>query len=136
MAIIGPIEDRLAIRELYSSYGAASAWADGEAFLDCWTEDGVWNTQLFNCTGKAELRAQREQLWQAFEKVAFVGDVASTEVNGDTAVARSIAREIILLKAGGVYKLAGRYEDRLVRHDGRWRFARRDYTPLVEELPG
>ena len=136
MAFTGPMEDRLAIRELYDTYGDASSRGDVETFLTCWTEDGRWNTHIFERTGKAELREQWEMLWTGFEKVAFIGNVASIEVDGDTAVARSIAREIVLLKGGGVFKLAGMYHDQLVREDGNWLFHKRDYSPLVEELPG
>ena len=135
MAFTGSIEDRLAIRELYSTYGDSSSRGDTEAWLDCWADEGVWHSHLFTRVGKAELREQWDQLWVAFEKVAFLGDLGSAEVHGEEAVTRCIAREIIRLKDGGIYKLVGRYDDLLVRRDGRWLFARRDYTPLVEEVP-
>jgi uncharacterized protein (TIGR02246 family) len=136
MAFTGPIEDRLAIRDLYSSYSDASVRGDTEAFLTCWTEDGQWNSHIFRCAGKKELRAQWDTLWANFAKVGFLGEVGSIEVDGDRATCRSVAREIILLKSGGVYKLIGRYADLAVRQNGQWLFARRDYEPLVEELPG
>jgi uncharacterized protein (TIGR02246 family) len=136
MAFIGSIEDRLAIRELYGSYGDASVRADTEAFLACWTEDGQWNSHIFRRSGKDELREQWDLLWTNFAKVAFLGEIGSVEVDGDKATCRSVQREIILLKSGGVYKLAGAYRDQVVRKNGVWLFARRDYEPLVEELPG
>jgi len=135
MAFTGSIEDRLAIRELYGSYGDASSRGDPETFLACWTDDGQWNSHIFQRSGKAELRAQWDLLWTNFDKVGFVSEVGSIEIDGDTANCRSVAREIVLLKGGGVYKLVGRCQDRVVRQDGRWLFARRDYEPLVEELP-
>lgn len=135
MAFTGPIEDRLAIRELYGSYGDASANADMDGFLACWTDEGQWNSHIFQRSGKTALREQWDLLWANFAKVGFLGEVGSIEIDGDRAACRSVAREIILLKSGGVYKLVGRYQDQVVRRDGRWLFARRDYEPLVEELP-
>lgn len=136
MPFSGPTEDKLAIRELYDTYGDASCRGDVETFLTCWTEDGQWNTHIFTRTGKAELREQWNALWTGFEKVAFLGNVLSMEIDGDKASTRSVAREIIALKGGGVFKLAGLYRDQLVRQDGQWLFQQRDYEVLVEELPG
>jgi uncharacterized protein (TIGR02246 family) len=136
MAFSGPIEDRLAIRELYDTYADGSARGDADTFLSCWAEDGQWNTHVFTRTGKAELREQWDMLWANFEKVAFLGNVLSIEIDGDKASTRALAREIVALKGGGVYKLAGFYTDQLVRQGGQWLFQKRDYSVLVEELPG
>lgn len=135
MPFTGPIDDRIAIRELYDTYGDCSCRGDPDAFVACWTDDAQWNTHLFNRQGTAELREQWDSLWAAFDKVAFLGNVLSIEVDGDTARARAIAREVIALKGGGVFKLAGLYHDQLVRSGARWLFARRDYEVLVEEMP-
>lgn len=136
MPFTGPMEDRLAIRELYDTYGDASALGDVDTFLSCWADDAQWNTHIFTRNGKAELREQWDQLWAGFDKVAFLGNVLSIEIEGDTASCRSLAREIVNLKGGGLFKLAGLYRDQLVKRDGRWLFARRDYEVLAEELPG
>jgi ketosteroid isomerase-like protein len=135
MAFTGPIEDRLAIRELYDTYADVSSRGDVEGWLACFTDDGQWNSHIFRCVGPAELRAQWDQVWANFAKVGFLGQVGSIEVDGDTATCRSVAREVISLKSGGVYKLIGTYDDRIVRRHGQWLFARRDYAPLVEEPP-
>lgn len=136
MAFIGPLEDRLAIRELYGMYGDGSARGAREDWLACWADEAEWITPNLTCTGKDEIRAQWDALWQAFESVAFLGEVGAIEVDGDTALGRSVAREIVALKGGGIYKLVGRYEDRFVRRDGRWQFLRRSYQTIAEELPG
>jgi ketosteroid isomerase-like protein len=136
MAFTGPIEEQLAIRDLYACYGDASTRADTEDWLACWTEDGQWRSHIFQRSGKDQVREQWDLLWANFEKVGFLGEVGAIEVDGDKAVCRSVAREIIRLKSGGVYKLVGRYDDLVVRQNGKWLFARRVYQPLVEELPG
>jgi uncharacterized protein (TIGR02246 family) len=135
MAFTGPREDREAIRELYASYSDASSRADVDAFLACFAEDGQWNTHIFQRQGKAELRAQWDQLWLGFEKVGFLTEIGSIEVDGDSAACRCVAREIIRLKTGGLFKLVGQYRDHLVRENGIWLFARREYEPIAEEPP-
>jgi len=121
------------IRELYGLYSDASNRGDADAWLATFTEDGQWNSHIFQCRGPAELRRQWDLLWANFASLGFLCEVGPIEVSGDTARARSYAREIIRLKDGGLYKLIGAYDDHLVRKDGTWLFARRDYTPSVEE---
>lgn len=135
MAFTGPFEDRMAIRELYGMYGDGSARGDRADWLDCWTDDAVWTTHIFTCEGKQAIGAQWDALWANFEKLAFLSDIGAIEVSGDTATGRSVAREIVALKGGGIYKLVGRYDDTFVRRGGRWLFLRRDYQPIAEELP-
>jgi ketosteroid isomerase-like protein len=131
----GSIADRLLIRELFGLYGDASCRGDADAWLALFAEDCEWNTHIFNCAGKAALRAQWEQLWAAFDKLGFLSEIGWIQVEGDTARASSQAREIIRLKDGGLFKLIGHYEDELVRENGEWLFSRRNYQPLVIEEP-
>ena len=132
----GPLEDRLLIRELYGLYADVSCRGSPDDWLDLWTDDCHWVTHYFDVSGKAELRQQWDSLWANFETVGFLGEVCVIAVDGDTARARSTAREIIRMKDGGVYKLIGAYEDSLVKQNGEWLFTQRLYRPLVEEFPG
>jgi ketosteroid isomerase-like protein len=135
MAFIGMIEDRLDIRDLYGLYADASCRADREEWVACFADDCQWNSHVFQQSGKHALRAQWDSLWVNFSSLAFLSEVHAIEVDGDTAVGRALAREIVRLKNGGLYKLVGLYDDRLVRVGGRWFFSVRNYRPLVEELP-
>jgi hypothetical protein len=135
MPFTGPKEDRDAIRELYATYSDASACADREAFVACFTQGGQWNTHVFQRRGATELRAQWDELWLGFDKVGLLSEVGSIEVDADLATCRCVVREIVQLKSGGLYKLIGQYRDQLVRENGKWLFARRDYAPIAEEAP-
>ncbi len=135
MKSTGSIEDRLQIREFYGSFAHASSLGLTEDWMGHWAEDCAWKTQHFTLEGKASVREQWDQLWANFDKVALLHELCCVQAEGDTATVLCIAREIIQLKGAGVYKLAGCYEDALVRTDGGWQFASRDYQPLVEEAP-
>ncbi len=132
----GPMEDRLAIRELFGLYGDASCRGDGDAWLTLFAEDCEWNTHIFQRSGKKDLREQWDALWSAFDKLGFLSEIGWIAVDGDKARASSQAREIIRLKDGNLFKLIGHYVDDLVKVNGEWLFSRRNYQPLVVEEPG
>lgn len=136
MAFTGSLEERQAIRELYGRFGDASSRQAREEWLDCWSDDGQWHTHLFLCEGTDALRQQWDTLWENFQSVIFISDVGAIEVNGSEATGRAAVQEIIRMNSGGLYKLLGRYEDRLVLEDGLWRFQRRTHHMLAEELSG
>lgn len=135
MAFTGPVEDRLAIRELYGTYGDASWRGDREQWVSCFAADGKWTSHLFDAQGRAALLETWDGLWKDWLEVAFLGEVGSIEVDGDKAACRSYAREIVRMKNGVTFKLAGRYDDALVREGGEWKFAHRHYTLMIDEFP-
>lgn len=135
MPFTGPVEDRLAIRELYGTYADASWRGDRAQWLGTFAPDGRWTSHLFDVTGHEALAATWDGMWKDWSAVAFLGEIGSMEVEGDTARVRSYAREVVQTNDGGVFKLCGRYEDALVRIGGDWKFARRDYALTIGEFP-
>src|SRR3546814_16733712 len=91
MAFTGPAEDRLAIRELYGTYGDASWRGDREQWVSCFTEDGRWTSHLFESAGRAALLQTSDGLWQDWATVAFLGELGAMETEGHTARVRSHA---------------------------------------------
>lgn len=135
MAFTGPVEDRLAIRELYGTYADASWRGDRELWISCFTGDGRWTSHLFDAAGPDALRATWDSLWKDWDEVAFLGEIGAIEVDGDAARVRSYAREVVKMKNGVIFKLCGHYADQLRREDGEWKFARRDYSQKIDEFP-
>lgn len=135
MPFTGPVEDRLAVRELYGTYADASWRGDRELWLSCFAEDGRWTSHLFDAAGHEALRATWDGLWQEWETVAFLGEIGSIAIDGETAAVRSYAREVVKTHAGVIFKLCGRYQDTLRKQDGDWKFARREYTLTIGEFP-
>ena len=134
MAFIGPIEDRTLIRELFDSYTDAACRMDRAAWLDCWTNDASWWTHYFDVAGKDAIAASYDSLMANVEVTSFIGQPGSIEVDGDTAITRSYSQERLVFKNGaGNHRLIGRYEDKLRKVDGQWRFAARVYKVMIEE---
>ena len=135
MPFQGSLEDRILIRELYGRYGDASWRGDSKDWVACFTEEGRWVSHLFDCRGRAQLLKTWDDLWKDWTSVAFLSEIGSIEVTGDHAKVRSYAREIVQLKNGGIFKLAGHYDDDLVRQNGVWLFASRVYALKIAEVP-
>jgi ketosteroid isomerase-like protein len=133
MAFSGPLEDRIAIRELHDAYADAGFRGDRQGWLDCWSEDCVWKTVFGELRGRAALTKQWDQLWDTIGALGFFAKVGAIEVDGDRAATRCYIREIFLGKDGAMQKIVGRYDDQLARESGGWKFLRRDYTVLIRE---
>ena len=95
MSFTGPLEDRLLIRELYDRYADACWRADREEWLSCFIDDARWTTHLFACSGKGEMGETWDRIAADWVNVAFQSVIGSIEVSGETAKARSYAREIV-----------------------------------------
>ena len=131
----GPLEDRILIRERYGSYSDAVFRKDLEAWLSQYCETGTWELMGQQHTGKAMLKAQWETLWSGLNQMGFFAEIGAIEITGDHATVRSYCREIVELKSGKIIKVAGRYDDELVKENGIWLFAKRQYRALIRE-PG
>lgn len=134
MPLSGSIEDRLEILELHARYATTSSRGDKAGWLTCWTQDGSWVSHIFECHGQAAISAKYDEIMAPFAKLFFLSQPGTIEIEGDTARGQSTAMEIAEFKAGGVFKLAGAYEDRFVKQGGEWLFARRDYQPVVVDF--
>ena len=135
MPFTGPLEDRIAIRELYDSYADGANRMDRAAWLAPWAADAVWKTHYFEQKGLTAIGEKYDELMAPVTTTSFFTQICSIEVDGDVAKARAIAQERLKME-GGTYRLTGRYEDSLARIDGAWRFTFREYHVMYEELPG
>lgn len=132
MAYRGPLEDRLAIRELIETYNDAVFRRDGEAWISTWAEDAVWELMGQTIEGRADIRAAWQQAMEMFDYVGFHGLPGAIEIEdeGQRATARVYVNEVMLAKDGGYRNVQGGYDDTLVKTDGQWLFARRVYRVM------
>jgi ketosteroid isomerase-like protein len=135
MAFTGPLEDRILIRERMSAYADAAFRGDPEAWLENWIEDCTWAGPAFELHGKPALLKRWHKIWSTLAAMTFFTEIGAIEVLGDRALARCYCREILVRKNGDCRKYVGRYDDELVRQDGRWLFAKRTYSVLMDEGP-
>lgn len=133
MRFEGPVEDRLAIRELYGSYSESSMRQDRDHYLSLWCEDGLRIARDGTLNGKAEIAAHWDGIWAQIRQLGFFAEIGTIIVAGASATARVYCREIVLLNGGEVWKVIGQYDDILEKHEGRWLFKRREYRLIMDE---
>ena len=141
MASSGDIEARLALLEAEQAvlknlyrYGHAIDYGDEEGWVDCFTEDGVFDVRARLShqpnrviSGREELRAfiarhtRAPELWHKHLLIEPL-----IEIDGDTATVRSYLAVVMEHDDEPIVRVFGRYRDMLVRcPDGRWRFRER-----------
>lgn len=133
MAFTGPLEDRVAIRELIDSYSDAVNRVDAAACGDCWAEDSMWEMPDYPEWGRSEGRRNIVALWIEAMKsapgVAMIANPGSIEVSGNQAKVVTYTSEVY--DQGGVTQRdRGRYEDVCVKIDGRWFFKSRSFHSI------
>ena len=137
MAFTGPLEDRLAIRELLETYADAVCRVDADAWGATWAEDGLWEMPDFpdmgTITGKANIVAFWKEAMKVFPGVVFIATPGSIVVNGDEARVVSYAAEVYD-QNGVTQRDLGRYEDVVVKRGGRWLFKSRRFRNIHRQL--
>ncbi|NJN52125.1 MAG: nuclear transport factor 2 family protein [Gammaproteobacteria bacterium] len=127
----GPMEDRLAIRELVESYNDAVMRFDADAWQSNWAEDASWTLPG---AGAIKSRAAIVGVWKqamsAFEFVGFFASAGPIIVDGSTASGTWYQQEFLHQKDGVKRRITGRYDDTYVKAGGRWYFASRVYNVL------
>lgn len=130
----GPLEDRLAIRELVESYNDAVMRFDAEAWGANWSDDAHWSVPgLADATGRAAIVAQWQQAMAAFDCVGFFASAGPLAVDGQQARGTWYQQEFLYFKDGTKRVVIGRYDDEYVKQSGRWYFRRRSYSVLKAE---
>ncbi|RME64541.1 MAG: nuclear transport factor 2 family protein [Alphaproteobacteria bacterium] len=131
MGFSGPLEDRVAIRELNAAYGDAVSRRDKDDFAATWASDAIWHLPWLD---PVEGRDAIVSLW--LEQIAnypfhnYSGMVGQLAVTGARASGRVWTSELVENIMGKSGRVTGRYDDDYVKGDGRWYFARRVFTPL------
>jgi len=134
-ARIQRIDDRMAIEQLLMEYGRALDNRDFAAFAALFAEDGEWKGAQGSYRGPKEIQKSMEKMFtdaaadipkgKNFHLLTNV----IIDLQGDHATTSS---KFIFYKMNGAKpeaEVAGRYEDRLVRVGGAWKFQQRLALP-------
>ena len=137
MAFSGPIEDRLAIRELMDIYSDAVNQRDTALWASTWAEDSSWKLPVIpgmeNVVGKENI----VNAWQAgmamFPFIFMSISVGDIQGNGNTATVRAYTTGVGTTLDGTGVRPRGQYDDQLVKIDGQWLFKERIFHSLYGE---
>ena len=129
------VADELEIRQLVALYADAVNRVDKDQWAGTWAEDSAWSLPgLGDVSGKEAIVNLWEQAMGGFEFVAQLVYHGTLFIDGDTGTGRWYLSEH-LRPAGtteGVFNI-GSYADEYQRCDGRWLFARRNYSVLYND---
>jgi len=116
--------EKLAIQELFARYAHAVDNLDPEAWVQCFTPDGVFQVGTRAMRGQAALRGYAEVHVREIRCRHLMGNFLY-EIHGDEATGQ--CSMLATLATAGGYKIfaQGRYVDRLVKQDGQWKIAHR-----------
>jgi len=129
----GPLEDRVAIREVIETYADAVNRHDEELWASLWVEDSHWDLSHYPDLGVVHGKEAIVALWRdampAYPQLSFMVTVGAIKVDGDRAEAHTYISEVYSEPGTGKDKRArARYDDRLVKREGRWFLQSRAFT--------
>jgi uncharacterized protein (TIGR02246 family) len=124
------------VRALVARYCHAIASRDDAAWADTFAKDAEWNVLGRTARGRDEILAFYRQLVSGCAWVAQRATDGILEVDGDRATGRWIIVETMQRTDGAALTNIGTYQDEYRRcEDGRWRFARRVFSPIYMGPP-
>lgn len=137
MAFFGPIEDRLAIRELMDIYASAVNQRDAELWAATWAEDASWRLPVIpgmeHITGRDNIVKAWETGMALFPFIFMSMSIGHIHVSGNRATARSYTTEVGVMVDGTEIRPVGQYDDVLVKIDENWVFQERVFESLYGE---
>jgi len=125
----GPVEDRLAIRELLDAYADAVCRMNATDWAATWAEDADWTVMGNDVSGRDAIVGFWQQAMAGFEAASFMSVPGMIVVEGNRATGRSQTQEI-LKSAQGTQIIGGLYQDGFVKVDGTWLFQSRKHEVI------
>jgi len=117
--------DILEIQHLAALYGDGVMQRDADIWGDTFAEDGEWHLSpgADPVKGRDNLKAFWSNVMAGYPNVLHWVQPGIIEVQGDTATARFYIQENIRDAQGESFRMAGVYNDELIKENGAWKFA-------------
>jgi hypothetical protein len=116
--------EKLAIQELFARYAHAIDELDPEAWVQCFTPDGVFQVGTRALRGQAALRGYADVLVRE-SRCRHMRANFLYQVDGNEATGRASMLATLATPSGFKIFAQGRYVDRLVKRVGQWLIAHR-----------
>ena len=120
------------IQHLAQVYADGVMQRDAEIWGSTWADEGEWHLApgMDPVKGRDNLKGFWTQVMGGYPNVLHWVQPGLIEVNGDTATARFYVQENIKDAEGNSFRVAGVYNDELVRENGAWKFAVRRFHTM------
>ncbi|MEM7410119.1 MAG: nuclear transport factor 2 family protein [Myxococcota bacterium] len=132
MSFHGPLEDRLAIRELVDRYSDAVSRFDLAVWETLWAEDGEWELMGNHLRGAEAIHDFWKAVLGSLEFVFFQAQPVAVDISGDRATGRVLVAETLKPKNGDRRVVQATYDDTYTKRDGEWRFQTRRHHVLSD----
>ena len=129
---IGPVEDRLAIRELLETFAVGAMHIDPDIWGGTWAEEGSWKLPSMSepAVGKTDILATFKEKMAYVDYMSMISFPADLVIDGDSAKGKAYCRELIYTKTGEQKVVVGFFHDEYVKREGCWYFLSRDYQVM------
>jgi len=121
--------DELAIRRTIEEYSDAVCRRRSDEIMALWDEDCRWSVPdmkgLEDVRGKELICATFEGAQDLFSFVFLVCTPGHIRIKGDRAWVRTYTTERLVDLEGTIRNAVGRYDDQLIKRDGKWLFSER-----------
>ena len=120
------------IQQLAQTYADGVMQRNADIWGDTFTADGEWhlNPAMDPVKGRDNLKTFWTQVMAGYPHVLHWVQPGIIEISGDTATARFYVQENIKDAEGNSFRVAGVYNDQLVKENGAWRFAVRRFDTM------
>ena len=125
------LEDRFTIIDLCSVYNYAVDQGDGPAWAGTFTPDGIFSGPAGHSEGRDALIAFGDGFAEQFPGGMHFTDNHLFDVVGEEVHHKCFLDFKIPSTDGSVTTMLLGYEDVIVRHEGEWRFKRRDVVSVT-----
>lgn len=121
IARVEHLEAIAAICALSADYCRGADQRDLPLFLSVWADDAVWQvSEERSFRGRDEIADAIANQWESTQRAHHWTSNAAITVDGELAQARFDVHTEVQLLEGAWLRIAGEYQDRYVKRDGRW----------------